>query len=366
MRGAQDIVVAGAGAIGGAIAYGLARAGHRVTVVDPAPIGGNASGIAAGMLAPAFETLFDKSSGESFELLAAARDLWPGLAGEIGGGLIRGGALAVGPRGEVEAWAARLADFGARRQVLGPGEAAQMIPGLRPGDWAVFSPEDWRLDPLSTLRSLRSAAEGLGARFVAGEVVGWGAGRAEIDGAAALAADTLVVATGAARGLAGVVPELQQLTPVKGHILRAAAPWAEGPVVRAPGVYLCRRPGEAILGATMEPGRADTDIDAGVVAGLVARAERLAPGLGALAWRAAAGVRAASPDGLPLVGASRTADVILAVGARRNGWLLAPLMAEAVLAAVGGAESAWAALFAPDRFGAPPKNPSSSMEEGQG
>ena len=55
--GGADIVVAGAGAIGRAVALALVRAGHRVTVVDP--LGANASGVAAGMLAPAFEALFD-------------------------------------------------------------------------------------------------------------------------------------------------------------------------------------------------------------------------------------------------------------------------------------------------------------------
>ena len=38
-----------------------------------------------------------------------------------------------------------------------------------------------------------------------------------------------------------------------------------------------------------------------------------------LSFDLAAGVRAATPDGLPLVGFSRTPGVILAVGARRNG-----------------------------------------------
>ncbi len=43
--------------------------------------------------------------------------------------------------------------------------------------------------------------------------------------------------------------------------------------------------------------------------------------------------------------------VILAVGARRNGWLLAPTIAEAVLGAVEGrSKSPAAELFDPRRF----------------
>src|SRR5262252_5183075 len=48
-----DVVVAGSGAVGSTIALYLARAGLQVVVADPAPQGANASGVAAGMLAPA-------------------------------------------------------------------------------------------------------------------------------------------------------------------------------------------------------------------------------------------------------------------------------------------------------------------------
>ena len=78
--GGADIVVAGAGAIGRAVAVALARAGHRVTVVDP--LGANASGVAAGMLAPAFECVFDAGSAGHYELLLEARE-------KLGGSLMR-------------------------------------------------------------------------------------------------------------------------------------------------------------------------------------------------------------------------------------------------------------------------------------
>jgi glycine oxidase len=62
-------------------------------------------------------------------------------------------------------------------------------------------------------------------------------------------------------------------------------------------------------------------------------------------------VRAATPDGLPLAGPSRSdPSIILAVGARRNGWLLAPLVAGMVLDAVEGRAGPHAALFDPARF----------------
>jgi glycine oxidase len=64
-----------------------------------------------------------------------------------------------------------------------------------------------------------------------------------------------------------------------------------------------------------------------------------------------AGVRAATPDGLALVGRSAAPRVILATGARRNGWLLAPLIASAVAACVLGRDpGALAARLDPARF----------------
>jgi glycine oxidase len=333
MPGLSDIVVAGAGAIGSAAGFVLARAGHRVTVVEPGPPGANASGVAAGMLAPAFEALFDPAAADHYALLAEALDAWPALAAEIDLPLARDGALAIGSREAAQRWADALTAMGAEARLLTPDAAGELAPGLPAGAWAVFAPGDWRLDPIAALAALRTAAERHGVRFVRDRVTGFAAGVARIEGGEAISADCLVVATGAARGLA---PELAALTPIKGHILRAAGDFAPGPVVRAAGVYLCRAAGEVVLGATMEPGLADTAVDPNVVRRLLDAAAPLIAPLGPLDWRAAAGVRATTADGLPLVGRAAAPGIILAVGARRNGWLLAPLIAATVLDLVEG------------------------------
>ena len=309
------IVVAGAGAIGSAIAVTLARAGWRVTVVDPAPIGANASGVAAGMLAPVFESLFDAAPSDRYALLVAARELGPSF------------------------------------RILEPRQARSLAPGLEPGLWAVLTPEDWRLDPREALAALRRAGEGLGVRFVRGRLVAAEGGQARLEGQPTpLAADVVVLATGAAQA-PDIAPELAALTPIKGHSLRSSEPWRADVTIRGRGVYLCPAGAGVVLGASMEPGQADLAVDASVVQALLASAERLAPGLGGRAWRAKTGVRAATPDGLPLVGFSRAEGVILAVGARRNGWLLVPLIAGAVLDLVEGRPvSGPAARFGADRY----------------
>ena len=63
-------------------------------------------------------------------------------------------------------------------------------------------------------------------------------------------------------------------------------------------------------------------------------------------WRA--GVRGATPDGLPMAGAVEQ-GLHLALGPRRNGWLLGPLVAGVVADEVEGRSSKEPTL-APRRF----------------
>lgn len=313
------VTVAGAGALGLATALELARQGATVTVYDPAPLGDNASGVAAGMLAPASEAALDPASADHFELLRHARDLWPSLAGSLGIGLDRSGAAYAGE--QVGAVAARMRAMGAKVSVHGD---------------RLLTPEDWRLSPDAALKALHAAAADEGVRLEAKEA--WRP-----------TAGPLVVATGA--GGAGLAPELALLTPIKGHILRLTGGPDIGPVLRGDGVYICPDERGAVVGATMEAGVADRAVDPARVAALRAAAEALLPELAGLDARAGTGVRAATPDGLPLVGPGAEPGVILAVGARRNGWLLAPLVARTVAAYLAGDDPGpFAARLDPRRF----------------
>jgi glycine oxidase len=336
----QSILIAGAGAVGSTCAYVLAKAGYVVTVVDPAPLGDNASGVAAGMLAPAFESLFDEASHGRYALFARARDMWPALARQIGLRLDRYGAMALGTPAEAKRWVRELLAIGA-----GANTASRST-----RRWAAFTPDDWRLDPKAALTALRAAAERRGARFVAGRVTAFAAGQADVEGADTINTDRLVIATGAGQDLARLAPELLGLTPIKGHILRAEGVFGDGPVLRVAGAYLCPSDASAIFGATMEVGRADLEVDVKVASQLMDAGAQLTAMFGPSLWRPSVGVRAATPDGLPLVGRSATPDVVLAVGARRNGWLLAPMIANAVLDALRGREGAQTGLFDPARF----------------
>jgi glycine oxidase len=353
------VVVVGGGAVGSVTALRLLRCGADVLLIDSAARGDNASGVAAGMLAPVFEALLDPVSTDHFAWLAHARDAWPDLADSLQSSdavIDRAGALFIPPDDAMlQGLAVRMKGFDPACQILSPGEAAALAPGLGEVGPALFTAGDWRLEPRAMLAALQDAFCREGGRMAGEAVVGWSDQTALMASGARYRADRLVLATGAAAAPWAGAVELALLAPIKGQILRFAGsgPGA-GPVVRAPGVYVAPSTGGAVVGATMQAGRTDRTIEPDAVAGLRDAAGALFPGLAAVTPRAAAGVRAATPDGLPLVGPDRSGRLILAVGARRNGWLLAPVMAEVVIARLldrdGGGVGA---AFDPARF-APP------------
>jgi glycine oxidase len=351
LKGARWIV-AGAGVLGASIAWKLAQTGADVVLCDPAAAGDNASGIAAGMLAPAMEAALDPETGLAFAQLAAARDLWSAFAQDAGISLDRSGAMLVSP--EAERIAATLSAIGAAHRSLNGDEAAALSDGLTRAHPAVLTLEDWRLDAPMALGRLIVAAREAGAKIVLAAVTGFDGGRVTLSNGETFAVDGLVAATGwgaATAWGAALAPELALLGPIKGQILRSTAGPTRGPVVRGAGVYIAPAPQGAIIGATMQAGVSDRQIEPGVVQELLRKASALYPVLAEAAFTPSAAVRAASPDGLPLVGSSRKSGVLLAAGARRNGWLLAPLIAGDIVRLAAG-DGAQTPAFDPARFAA--------------
>lgn len=342
------VTVAGAGALGSVLALFLDEAGAEVTLVDPggAP---NASAVAAGMIAPVFEALLDGETGVDFEILRQAAALWGPLAARVGLAIDGAGALGVAPASVLDAWQAAAQALCAPAERLSAAQAQALLPGLDAPDGALFTGLDVRLEPRTALARLAGAGDG--ARR-SGRVVDFSGGEVRLKSGERWAADRLVIATGAAAGLAAIAPELKVLTPIKGHILRLASGPAAGPVVRLAQGYLCPQAGGAIVGASMQPGRSDVDVEPDVVERLMSQARTALPNLSAAGLVAEAGVRAEAPDHLPLAGRSTTAGVWIAGGARRNGWMLAPLIARALAdALIADGEPQLPAGFDPARFG---------------
>ena len=327
------LAVAGGGVLGLSIAALAARAGARVTVFEPRPLGDNASGVAAGMLSPAFEAVLDGGAPSHHALLQAGYDAWPRFAEALGLPPLAdhaAGALYLADPPELDALAERLEALDAAPERLTAAAARALQPALPPGGpGALHVRRDGRLDPPALLAALAERLREAGGARVA----------APCPPPPVQGFDATVLAAGyETRRWLALAPELAALQPIKGHVLHFQGGAISGPTVRSPLGYAAPQHGGLIFGATMEPGRADLALDSDIVTRLHAAVLALMPGLADTPFVARTGVRAATADGAPLVGRSQS-GLYLAVGARRNGWLLAPVICAAVLEELKGAAS---------------------------
>ena len=339
--------VVGGGVIGLSVAWRLAAAGHRVTLVDPTPARG-ASWVAGGMLAPVTEAW--PGEEELLDLGGASLAAWPGFAADLGVDLHTEGtivaAVDAADAAQLDTVAEHLATYGRAVDRLSGRELRRVEPALGPSvrSGLVVS-GDLAVDNRELLRRLTSAAHDAGVTFVAESVRAVRAGAVEL-AESTLRCDTVVIAAGAWSG--GLHPALAAaVRPVKGEILRLRARAGAVPpprhTVRAQveshPVYLVPRAGdELVLGATQYEAGFDDEVTAGGVRDLLAYAERVMPGIAEYGLtECAAGLRAGSRDNLPLIGLLEP-GVLVAAGHHRNGLLLAPITADAVRAMVDGAE----------------------------
>ena len=361
-----EVVVVGGGVTGAAVAWFLAREGVGVTLFERGDIAGEASGAAAGMLAPLSESDGDgplrrrglESLAAFAELVAVLRDR-TGIDPEF----VASGVLRVA---ESEASAEALerrarAEAGAGLGWLGGRELRELVPGLAPtllGALHVAGESHVR-SPL-LVRAYVAAARQLGAVVrTCSEVRGLLRDRDRVVGVRTSegdhGGDVVVLCAGpwaATSGDwlgAGAVP----IEPVRGQIVSLDMPTpAFGPIVWGRGAYLVpKRDGSLVIGATLERVGFDRRVTAGGVRSLLAEAEALVPALGNQGFRGAwAGLRPDTPDHLPLVGPVPGIEgVVLAAGHYRNGVLLSPVTGRLVADGILG--KGWAEeAFLPGRF----------------
>ena len=375
----RQLAVLGGGVIGLSAAWVAARAGWRVTVLDPAPASG-ASWVAGGMLAPVTETW----PGEEALLelgLASVRE-WTGFAADLEQAAgrpagVRGEGTVVvatgsGDRAELDTLAGHLDRLGRPVQRLTGRELRRCEPAIGPDVRGGLSvPGDLAVDNRTLLDALRVAGER------AGVVLDRRAGTAVLDDGSRvhgvrcaegpdLDADAVLISAGAHSSslhplLAGLV------RPVKGEILRlsrrpgalAAPTRTVRALVEGRPVYAVPRDapghGDLVIGATTSENGFDTEVTVGGVRDLLRDAERVLPGIAEYALtESAAGLRPGTRDNLPLIGALGPAGLLVATGHGRNGMLLAPITATAVVALLAGADVPDPVRAAdPARFGAP-------------
>jgi glycine oxidase len=356
-----DVAIAGGGVIGLSCAWALSRAGHRVAVIDPEP-GRGAAWVAAGMLAPANEAFFGEEA--LVRLLGAGAQLWPAFAAALEGAV--GRPIGFEPSGTVvvacdpsdRAALDRLLEFrrsiGVESRRLAASECRRLIPALSPSICGGAEvPGDHQVDNRLLVGALLEACRGAGVDFVTSRVAqvvvdpsGRARGLQTTDGVV-IAADAVVAAMGWQTPFLGGLPQgvLPEVRPVKGHILRLAggARLLERTVrglVRGRTCYLVpRQDNSLVVGATVEEMGPDMRVQAGAVHSLLDDARALVPGVDELELsECSVGLRPGTPDNAPRVGWTQIDRLAVATGHYRNGILLAPITAAAIVAVIDGSE----------------------------
>ena len=366
-----DVAIVGGGLIGLSIAWRLAQAGRSVVVVERETIGSGASLAATGMLAPAAE--HEPGSDPLLPLALDSLKRWPGFrdALEAASGLDidyrEDGTLvlAIG-RDEVERLRFRYdlqRRSGVAAEWVAGTEVRRREPALRPSVTAgVFCPLDHQVDPSRVMAALVAACRAAGVALVenspvlalertAGRVSGLRTAERTLQ------ADTVILAAGAWSGEGGLLPQSLALPvrPLKGQSLALKTTRRTGTLshmVWTEQVHMApKSDGHIVVGATVEDCGFRSGVTAGGLYALLEGARRVLPGIEEMEVEAVwSGFRPTSDDDAPILG-EIAPGLVVATGHHRNGYLLAPVTADAIAALVTtGAMPAVARDFSIARF----------------
>lgn len=349
----KSVIIVGGGIVGLCIAVAAQGAGHKVTLIARDRSEDTASGIAAGMIAPALEAMNDSDPAMSFRRLTGAQAAWfdlfdvwtEGTKRLLTDARRRGATLYRFDRPASPAHLKSLEATGAGLAWL--DRDGIVAAGFDPEDCELVRVEgDWLVEAAALLPALRG---GLATHSqITGQVTGIDATGVKLATGETLRADEVIVAAGFdSHVLAPQVPSLARLAPIKGHLLDVGGSERYG-VTRAEAGYYAGYGGHGKFGASMQAGRDDPGVDADVVEELKVRARVLDVNAGDAVPRV--GIRAASPDGWPMIGRDLTSGVLVATAMRRNGYIFAPLAARMMLDFLAGREPPEVAIYDLNRF----------------
>ena len=313
-----DVVVVGAGVIGLAIALELDRRGLGVVVIERGNCLGEASTAAGGMLAV-------EDPHNPPEMLEFSR-----LSGRLYARFLR----------RIEEMAGMTVPFQTEKTVQyagGGGKVWLDEHSIEPGQLAEGLKAAVRASSIQLMEQTRMA-------FLEELTRGL---RLGTDAGTEIRATSIVYAAGAWTGevTAEFAGEGVPVTPRKGQIMRVQMPagLVLKEVHRSKRIYVMPRTkgaqaGSAIIGATVEDAGFDTSARDEDIAAMRALAAELVPEMGtAIVLEAWAGLRPATPDLLPCLGALGPGQFV-ASGHYRNGILWAPATAVVIADLVEGKE----------------------------
>ena len=346
----SDVLIIGGGIIGCSIALELSRGRVRVTLVERDRVGCEASGEAAGMLAPQAEAL---SPGPFLDLCLKSREMFgplgESLKAESGIDIeyLRCALLYLLLSEEDEIQAKRMfeeqharglrVEWWDRRQVL---EAEPHVtPEIR---GALYLPDDHQVQNARMVRAQSLVATRRGVEFVEGSpVTGFVRERDRVVGVRTPTetyhGDKVVIAAGAwSGGIGELVDHEIPIQPVRGQLLSLETrPDLFRHILYARQAYLVPRSGgEVVVGSTVEFAGFEKQVTVAGIEELLKAARELVPALATRPFvRAWSGFRPWTPDELPYLGhVPGWQNLYIASGHYRNGILLAPvtgqLMAE--------------------------------------
>jgi D-hydroxyproline dehydrogenase subunit beta len=373
--------VVGAGIVGCATAWELARRGVEVCLLErSAQPASETTGLGEGNV-----LCCDKQPGAELDLAQRGLALYDEIEELLGAeaGVRRKGALVV--HAAHESWHAEperlaaMASAGVTCELLAADEVRDAEPELSgPILGASRFPGDLQCAPRAIARALAREAQRLGATLLSefdaerialsdSRVTGVAGG----EGSPAVAADQVVLAAGPwSAALAATAGLHLPVEPRKGQLVRLerrpdflahkvidgsymAAVASPGAGLQTSSVIETALDGHVLVGSSRERRGFDLSVDPVVSQALLGRATLIAPGLGALrvdsAW---AGLRPWLPGGLPAIGRSAVADGLwVATGHEGAGVAHGPITGRLIAQAVCGEPSELDLTpFDPDRF----------------
>jgi len=341
----QKIGIVGGGIIGLSTGWLLARRGADVTLFERNEVGKSATHVAAGMLAPHAEVGFEEL--DLMKLGQRSLSLYPEFleklkedAGEVPVFDQCGTMMAGVDRDDTEILR-RLYDFreklGLRVEMMPGSQAREREPLLSPATTsAIWLPDDAQIDNRKLVQSLKTAFVNCGGTILEQTEVQ----RVTMNEHRVTGVDTghnhgyfnlVVLAAGCWTGELEGIPDdmLPPVRPVKGQILtlQQTGEFDLTTIIRTPRVYLVpKEDGTLRVGATSEEQGFNVEPTAGGMKELLDDGWEIVPSIYDLPVEEfTAGLRPASLDHAPVIGASALEGLYFATGHYRDGILYAPV-----------------------------------------